>query len=357
MRLARERHEFILRELQLKGSVRVADLVTALDSSEATLRRDIRELADAGLLTRVHGGAVAAPAEPPGTAAPIPVGIVVPSTTFYYPGVIRGAEKAATAHGVRLVLGVSHYRPDEERERVAQLLALGVRGLLLAAAQGSSAAAELGAWLDTLNVPVVLMERTVGYAHTTRDVDYVRTDHAQGTLLALRHFAALGHRKVALALDPATPTEFWLRRGYAEAVEQLGLDADAPDVPVPDGAKDPDGLRSALERLLRECRETGATAAFVHSDNQATRLVEAAIAEGLRVPEDLAVIAYDDEIAALGPVPLTAVSPPKYDVGEQAVRAMARRLAPHPGTAVTPHNLTLLPRLTIRESCGKRLIG
>ncbi|WP_434810557.1 substrate-binding domain-containing protein [Microbacterium sp. bgisy189] len=65
---------------------------------------------------------------------------------------------------------------------------------------------------------------------------------------------------------------------------------------------------------------------LVHTDADAVLLVDLALDRGLRVPQDLAIVAYDDEIASLARIPLTAIAPPKLDLGETAVRMALARL-------------------------------
>jgi len=74
---------------------------------------------------------------------------------------------------------------------------------------------------------------------------------------------------------------------------------------------------------------------------------------GVRVPEDLALIAYDDEVAALADTPLTAVAPPKREVGRHATELLVERLSQ--GADAPRQHLTLLPRLRVRDSCGAPL--
>lgn len=97
----------------------------------------------------------------------------------------------------------------------------------------------------------------------------------------------------------------------------------------------------------------------MHSDEDAIVLVPRLQARGVRVPEDLALIAYDDQVATLADVPLTAVAPPKRSVGELATGILLRRIAERTGR-LTPgprQHLDLLPELRIRASCGARSLA
>ncbi|WP_410573910.1 DeoR family transcriptional regulator [Amycolatopsis sp. cmx-4-61] len=136
--LASERHQLILALVREHGAVRLAELVERLGVTAVTVRRDVTELADRGLLTRVHGGVTLSrprggPPEPGraasvfGPAAPgALVGMVAPSVEYYWPAVIQGAQATVAAAGGRLVLRASSYEAGEDRRQVTTLLERGV---------------------------------------------------------------------------------------------------------------------------------------------------------------------------------------------------------------------------------------
>jgi DNA-binding LacI/PurR family transcriptional regulator len=361
--LAAERHEIILAEVRRHGTVRLADLVERLGVSAVTVRRDVTELADRGLLDRVHGGATLSRArggqpEPhrsglrpasgpvaPGTV----VGMVVPSVEYYWPPVIRGAQTTVAAAGGRLVLRASSYDPAEDRRQVANLLERGVQTLLVAPSTGGRAGRELLRWLGSLTVPVVLVERLPPPDLPTLGLDAATTAHALGAGLAVRHLVSLGHRRVGLVTSRSSPTSHALRRGWREAVESLRLepggsgDADVPPYGSAGWAESYDDLLSRL------CRD-GVRALLVHSDREAIGLVERARDRGVAVPGNLAVVTYDDEVAAASDPPLTAVCPQKHRLGVLAAELALARVTDTGDRPV--HRVQLWPTLVVRESCG-----
>ncbi|GAB3939704.1 substrate-binding domain-containing protein [Kribbella albertanoniae] len=350
--LAQERHELILRSLRRHGRLRVGELVAELGVSAITVRRDLAELDGAGLLRRVHGGAIGtSPADQGSSGDRLTIGIVVPSASTYYTDVIRGAEATAARYGARLVLGVSGYDADVELERIDKVLGIGVAGLLLSTAYGDADAHRIGSRLDEIDVPLVLMERAFGFPEVGREYDHVRTDHAYGAMLALRHFVQLGHRRIAVSLQP-TVTAYWLRRGLEQAVDTLGVDIYVSERELPQTGDDPYSL-AQLDAFLIECEAFGSRAALIHSDEHAARLVERAMERGLRVPEDLAIVVYNDVTAALAVVPLTAVCPPKFALGETACDLLLRKLQSSQGPV---QHLSLLPTLNVRASCGAQTV-
>ncbi|MFY0511089.1 substrate-binding domain-containing protein [Streptomyces anulatus] len=370
-----QRHERVLELVRERGSLRVAELAEELGMSAVTLRRDVEALAAQGLVERLHGAVVwptgqSRPA--PATAPPaegLVVGMVVPTTEYYYADVVRGARQTVEAAGARLTIGLSRYLPDEDAAQARRLLSTGADGLLLTPSweRGCPERGE-GLWTAEQGVPVVLVERSAPLGHPAAGLDRVRSDHAHGAAEAVAHLAGLGHRAIALAVQDS-PTAPRLRVGYRAAVEALGLTpvsaAPLDDAPSRSEAK---RFERTLEYLCEAVASGNVTAAIVHSDADAIVLIPRLQARGVRVPEDLAVIAYDDEVAGLADLPLTAVAPDKHAVGAAAARLLLDRLGvSEPGGAVggavtgagvtgrgsaARRHLDILPTLRIRVSCG-----
>lgn len=346
--LAAQRHGVILKRLRLHGAVEVAALSQELGVSEITIRRDLRELAAGGQLVRTHGGARVAGTVAGSTLARSLVGVVMPSSTVYFPAVLAGIEAAARDTGVRPVLGVTHYRPELEHEVVRRLVDRGVEGVLVANALDSDDPQDHG-WLADIPVPVVILERSLPELSAASPLDHVATDHAQGAVLALRHLKDRGHEHVAAAIWPDSPTGRRLWRAWPGAVAVVGTDPRGSEpvaLPHPSQVAELDEL---LTRLLDRLADQDRRAVFVHADGHASRLVELALERGMRVPEDLAVVSYDDETAALALVPLTAVSPPKREIGAHGLRLLMDRVAGRTGPAL---DIKVQPRLIVRESTG-----
>jgi DNA-binding LacI/PurR family transcriptional regulator len=352
--LAVRRQELILSAVRRHGTVRLADLVDQLGVSAVTVRRDVTALADRGLVVRVHGGITlpyrGGPEQPPPSSRAL-VGMVVPSVEYYWPHVIQGAQAAVAAVGGRLVLRVSHYDPAEERRQVSTLLDRGVDTLLAAPTITGGTGIDLLRWLGGLPAPVVLVERLPPPELPTLALDAATTAHALGAGLAVRHLVTLGHRRIALVTTRTSPTSRALHTGWNETVASLDLPAhEGLDHHVPTYGTQ--GWTAAYDEVLHRCRERGATALLVHSDREAIGMVERARDRGLAVPGDLAVVSYDDEVAAASDPPLTAVRPDKHRLGALAAELALARAANSEERPV--HRTQLWPTITIRDSCGAR---
>ncbi len=349
--LPRTRHEHLLRQLELHGSVSAADIAEQLGVSQVTVRRDIVELEQSGRLARVHGGAIALGAPSVAQPARANIGVVVPSSVSHFPQIVRGMDAASRGGRTRVVLATSQYREELEQRQVERLVEIGVAGIILAPTMRHRTEAELAEWARTVPVPIVFLERRLE-STALAVYDSARTDHSRGAQLAVEHLAALGHTAVGLALFDRTPTAPLIRDGHRAAVARLGL-GEAPYAALPKGEEaDDEPLDDVLIAFLENCLDQGARAAIVHTDVHAARLVELATDRGIRVPADFAIVAYDDDTAGLAMVPLTSVTAPGRDLGQEVLRIMNDRMAAPDRTSVAARHITMLPRLTVRESCG-----
>lgn len=356
--LAAQRHAMILAAVRAQGVVPLSGLARRLGVTPVTVRRDVTVLADQGLVERVHGG-VTLPSRPPQPDPALPhsafgplatralIGMVVPSVEYYYPQVIQGAQSAAAAAEARLVLRGSSYDPADDRIHVAKLVERGVQALLVAPSTGGQAGAALLRWLGSLPIPVVLMERRPPARLATLPMDGVVTAHAFGAGLGVRHLVTLGHDRIGLVTSRFSPTSEALRIGWSETVEALGMPT-APHEIVPGYGSA--GWAQEYDAMLLRYTAERVHALVVHSDREAIGVLERARELGLMVPGDLAVVSYDDELAAASDPPVTAVRPAKHQLGTIAAELALARLA---GSADRPvHRVELWPLLVIRESCG-----
>ncbi|MEU4142826.1 GntR family transcriptional regulator [Streptomyces parvulus] len=328
------------------------ELADSLSVSVNTLRRAVGELVEEGVVQRRQGaGTFVAPR--PGPPAPVPgagapggrrlVGVLVPSTTYYFPRVVDGIQRVLRDAGASVLLTSSKYDLAVEREELRALLDGGVSGLLLV--PNLHLMDDPQAYVDGLRelpVPYVLVERCPPDPEPDDPTPYVGTDHAGGVFRAVRHLHGLGHERIGFLGRLRTGTADTVARGFDDAAGRFGVTGtvDRQEVWTADG----------VGGYLRRCLEDGVTAVFCHGDRDAAALVVAARRHGLSVPGDFAVVAHDDEVAEVGDVPLTAVSPPKEEVGAFAARLLVRHLTGEDGPPAC--RVRMQPPLVVRASCG-----
>jgi LacI family repressor for deo operon, udp, cdd, tsx, nupC, and nupG len=189
---------------------------------------------------------------------------------------------------------------------------------------------------------VVVSERIAGV-----DAPIVGIDNVAAAFDAVSYLARLGHRRVAYICGPADNVLTGERRaGYEKAVEAYDLER-WPEAVQP-GEFSIRAGREATARLLAASPKP--TAVFTANDEIAIGAIMEAKAHGLRVPEDLSVIGFDDiEMGQICDPPLTTIYQPRREMGRKALETLAR-LIEAPGK---PHGDTLLDyKLVVRDSAG-----
>lgn len=325
-------------------------LATETGLSLTTVRRAFDELVEHRLVVRRQGAGsfVTVDAKKREVRTRRTIGVLLPDTQLYYPRVLQGIEETLSDAGASLQLTTSRYDCAAEDRSIQFLLDDGVDGLLLVPMlTGIDDPVGRAHSLMNLPVPVVLLERSLIDAGAGDRTEHVCSDHQGGAYDAVDHLRRLGHDRIALMTRMNTPTEPAVVLGYRRAVQDLGL---TPGLEF--AATKQQWSSTGAQRALEMLQESGATAALVFGDREATVLEAAARRAGLSIPGDLALVSYDDETADLAEVPLTAVSPPKHRVGRMSAEVLLRRLVE--GDACPLHQVQLRPRLVIRDSCGAR---
>jgi DNA-binding LacI/PurR family transcriptional regulator len=180
-----------------------------------------------------------------------------------------------------------------------------------------------------------------------RDVDAVVCDDAAGAYDATRHLIKLGHENIGLIRGPARHPFFEsLAGGYRRALSEAGMTP--RDDLVQEAALNPQGGYDGMEALLKLPRRP--TALFTN-DDMAIGALRAIHERGLSVPQDIALVGFDDiEYAAHTTPPLTTVAVPKEEMGRLAVRQAIAQMEERDqhvySTTVVAHTLV------IRSSCG-----
>lgn len=358
MVLAAERRAQILEAADRNGIVRIADLVVSLGVSDVTVRRDLAVLARTGELRKVRGGATlrrspvrASAGREPGTRHrpdAIHVGVLVPTAADYFRRIVDGMQRTLDTAGARLTLSVSDYRPEREQALVDGLLQAGADGLLLVPSiENGPTDPATDAWLRNLPVPAVLVERELP-ENRLGLISSVRTAHEQGTAAAVDHLRTLGHTRIALITRGDSQAAELIRGGWERAVAAFGLDTDVPVILGKNVGSWPRWSDDDIDTVVRQLREARVTGLVCHNDENAMTIVQRARRYGWSVPHQLSVVAYEDEVARLGDPPLTAVSPPKEEVGKVAARTLLD-LVEAGGRAPARHT-RLEPEIMVRES-------
>ena len=262
----------------------------------------------------------------------------------YFAGIVHGASEAIRSSGYDLMLYTSSNDPIKERERVVALSSGLSDGLLIVAPHGSLSSLDLA---ERSRVPVIL----INYWDPTTQLARVNADNYWGARQATEYLLGQGHRRIGFITGrpdhssaPERPDGLERFRAFQDALERGGVALDRRLV-VPGGLHQPQG-RAAGHELLEV--PDPPTAIFAANDFCAFGVIEAVRERGLRVPEDVSVVGFDDvPMASQVHPPLTTVRHPLHDLGQTAVQRLIRLIG---GNTLEHLEVVLPSSLVVRGS-------
>ncbi len=267
------------------------------------------------------------------------VGILVPLVyPAYFSAILAGAAEALSERNLQIVLSPTGHEHDREVSVLDRLYGLTDGALIILPEESSEELERLldGGYRFVVLDPLMPLDERI---------PSVSAAHMSGADQAMRHLLELGHRRIALITGPRgwVATEH-RRRGYRAALAAVGI---LPD-PVYEIEAEPE-IASGRDaaRFLLELAEPP-TAIFAFNDNIAIGAIQAARACGVRVPDDLSIVGFDDvEHATIVTPELTTVRQPLAEMGRTAVSLLNRLLE---GQRFETLHLELATRLVVRDS-------
>lgn len=267
--------------------------------------------------------------------------VMLDGSNPFFADVAHGIEQAAEARDLSLFTCNSNNRAERETVYLNRLEEQRVQGILITPVNPDAEALDE---LPRRGTPVVIVDRTRGgNTHCS-----VAVDDVLGGELAARHLVELGHRHIAYIGGPDTLGQVRdRRRGAHKALADAGLGAEHL-VDIGTEALTVDEGRKAGERLVGRPASSRPTAAFCANDLLALGLLQQCVALRMSIPDDLAIVGYDDiDFAAAAAVPLTSVRQPRRELGRRAAELLLAE-------ATDPHHeheqVVFTPELVVRGS-------
>lgn len=279
------------------------------------------------------------------------VGVIVPSfNQVYFPAVLQGIHEAGIKYGYTILVFETNGDVEKEKEHVRFLQHSWSDGIILASyANGENISDRkyIRSLLDNGNrkkaIPVVSLENVLDPG-----IDAVVIDNRKAASTAVNHLISLGHRNIA---HVAAPLRFQIGNlrleGFKETMQQAGLDVE--DALIMEGDYTPISGYHAMKEILKKGMRF--TAVFAANDQMGIGVIRALLDEGLRVPEDIAVIGIDNNFPSTLITPsLSSVNLPKYELGYQAMHLLNERMK---DPARQRCVITLESELVVRKSTSK----
>jgi LacI family transcriptional regulator len=270
--------------------------------------------------------------------------IVSDVTNTFWTTVARGVEDVAQRHGYSVLLCNSDENLAKQDQYLDFVIGQQVDGVIIAPFDADARHLDK---LRRRNIPTVIVDRRIdGW-----DVDSVSSDSLSGARALVQHLIGLSHRRIAAISGPAiTSTAEDRVAGYCMALVEAGIPLD------PRLIKRGEYRNATGKEFTHELLDDGLepTAIFAANNLIAMGVVDAVEERGLQIPQDLALVCFDDLPNASHLFPfLTVVAQPVYDLGMNAAQLLLSRLASQ--VPLQPRQVVLPVRLIVRHSCGSRL--
>jgi DNA-binding LacI/PurR family transcriptional regulator len=264
------------------------------------------------------------------------VGIVVPDIGItFYSRFVKGAQEVLEAAGFQALVMNTEREAGHEEVALRTLEGHQVTGILLATSRPTAAEPSL---------PTVYFDSLAG----ERGLAQIALANDQGMELLVGHLAGHGHSRIAYIGGPPMSTSGQERlAGFRAAAERHGVPPHAAYVEIADSSWSPSSAAAAMARLLALAEPPTAVAAS--GDTLAMGAIAACRAAGRRVPEDIALVAFDDPVfGALVDPPVTALRRSDHELGREAARLLLQGLNGEIAAAA----VRLPVELVVRRSCG-----
>lgn len=258
----------------------------------------------------------------------------------YFSELLMGVESAAQERDYNVVFFHTDESPQKETALIRTALEYHVDGFIIASATLKNNLLEV---LDEKQKPYVLVHRKFDGSSGS----YIGADDEKGIRLAVEHLAGLGHRRIAYVSDKDNTFSGQQRKNtFIRTMRQLGLPI--PDEYIVSGGNRLDDGYSAASMLLE--RELPPTAIMNYNDILAVGAINAALTRGLRIPEDISIVGFDDIwMAAQMHPPLTTVRVSIKELGYTATNILLSMLK-NPG--VNKQEVIADVKLVVRKSTG-----
>jgi LacI family transcriptional regulator len=270
--------------------------------------------------------------------------VVSDITNTFWTTVARGVEDEAQNQGYSVLLCNTDENLAKQFRYLDLLIRQQVDGVIIAPFDSDARHLDK---LRQRSIPTVLIDRRIdGW-----NVDSVYGDSVSGARALVQHLINLGHRKIAVVSGPVTTSTAEDRiAGYRLALSQAGLPCDQRLI------RRGEFRRSTGQELTHQLLDEGLNPSAIFATNNAIAMgvIDALGARGLRIPQDIALVSFDDlpNTSDLFPF-LTVVTQPAYDMGVNAAQLLLSRL--NSEVELRPRQVMLPSRLAVRHSCGSEL--
>ena len=269
--------------------------------------------------------------------------IISDITNPFFPELVKSFEDIAVLHGQEVLIANTNYDPERMKICVRRMLQRKVDGVAIMTSEMDEGLIED---FSRRHIPLVFLDTGT----VAPGVSCVRIDYSAGIDLAVNHLFQLGHKRIAFISGPMRLSSARMR--YKAFMESTARDhlSDNTEL-IQEGNHRVDGGHEAMQRILASAVRP--TAVMASNDLTAIGAMGAIAEAGLRVPEDISVVGYDDiQLSAFTMPPLTTVSLPRVEIANAAFHALLNAMQSDAPKPVAGEEHKVLPTLVIRKSTG-----
>ena len=269
--------------------------------------------------------------------------IISDITNPFFPELVKSFEDIAVLHGQEVLIANTNYDPERMKICVRRMLQRKVDGVAIMTSEMDEGLIED---FSRRHIPLVFLDTGT----VAPGISCVRIDYSAGIDLAVNHLFQLGHERIAFISGPMRLSSARMRyKAFMESTARDHLSGNTEL--IQEGNHRVDGGHEAMQRILASAVRP--TAVMASNDLTAIGAMGAIAEAGLRVPEDISVVGYDDiQLSAFTMPPLTTVSLPRAEIANAAFHALLNAMQSDAPKPVAGEEHKVLPTLVVRKSTG-----
>lgn len=265
-----------------------------------------------------------------------------------FPEIAEGVDDVLKKYGYSLSIITTYDDEELECKEIKMIRARGIDGIITSAARLDS---EKVIELARSGFPIIAVLRRV---YGCKELDYVVADNFKGGYLAVEHLIRLGHKRIGVINGKRnTSTVIERSEGAIKAFKAYGVPIQRDLIKKGDLSRE--GAYLATNKFLKMRPDRVPTAIFACNDEMALGAFEAVFDMGLKIPEDIALVGFNNvQATALRTIEITTVNQRNYEMGYLAAKRLISKIEEKNGRQ-HPYQIILEPELVIRKSCGYSL--
>jgi GntR family transcriptional regulator of arabinose operon len=321
-----------------------SDVAKEFDFSRDTVRRALEELEKNKRVSRERGKGTFF-RDPKKSVQEKRVAVITTYLSNYiFPNIISGIEEVVSSKHYTLNLANTDNDPDKERKHLRKVIDNGIDGLIIEPTKSAlnSPNMDLYRELKEKNIPFVMLNAY----YRELDPSYAIVNDYQGGYKATQYLLQLGHKNIAGIFKKDDLQGVFRLKGFKKALNDYGIDSEKADIGTYITSQIKSYPYHCMDKMLSH--KDHPTAVVCYNDEIAVDVVKSILDNGLKVPDDVSVVSFDDSVLATATnIKLTSIRHPKDELGRHAARLLFNMIE----IGVNKPRFLYNPELVVRDSC------